>query len=349
MFYYTYTFAQFAAGYALDRWNLRWAYGGAVLLWSTVAALTGMAQGFAGLMAFRLMLGVAESVNWPAALRLIARGLPPEERPLGNGIFTSGTSVGALIAPVVILGIADAQGWRWAFAVVGSFGVVWFLVWLWFSGRAGLSELWTGAAATQGSSGYGAVLREPVFWRVLVVTMLVNPCLYFNLNWLPTYFSQELKLPDAKWALTLIYLGLDLGYLCCGGLGLLLIRAGWRVAGARRAVFGLATVLGALSAVVPWMKDPLWLLVVVNFAIGMWIASYLTMAQEVSPANVSTAAGLLGGSGSLAGALAMWAVGRVTKDTGSFALPFLAVAVALVVAFFAGWAAQRRTSQTSEI
>ena len=46
------------------------------------------------LLFFQLLLGVTESVNWPAAMRVVARALPPEEQSLGNGIFTSGTSIG---------------------------------------------------------------------------------------------------------------------------------------------------------------------------------------------------------------------------------------------------------------
>ena len=91
IFYYSYTFSQFAVGMLLDRSHLRWAFGLAVLAWSVVSALTGLAQGFVGLLICRFLLGVAESPNWPAALRIVARALPPEDRTLGNGIFTSGT------------------------------------------------------------------------------------------------------------------------------------------------------------------------------------------------------------------------------------------------------------------
>jgi ACS family hexuronate transporter-like MFS transporter len=142
VFYYSYTFAQFAIGGLLDRANLRWAYGLGVLLWSASAALTGLAGGFAGLVVFRLLLGLTESVNWPAAMRIVARALPPRERSLGNGIFTSGTSVGALIAPGLILGIAAPAGWRWAFVAVGSLGVLWLAAWILFSGRPQFDAVW---------------------------------------------------------------------------------------------------------------------------------------------------------------------------------------------------------------
>src|SRR5713226_2362811 len=40
VFYYSYTFSMFAVGFLLDRAHLRWAFGLAVLAWSTVSALT---------------------------------------------------------------------------------------------------------------------------------------------------------------------------------------------------------------------------------------------------------------------------------------------------------------------
>jgi ACS family hexuronate transporter-like MFS transporter len=353
VFYYTYTFAQFAVGPLLDRWHLRWAYGLAVLAWSATGALTALSRTFVHLLGFRLALGITESANWPAAMRIVARLLPPGERALGNGIFTSGTSVGALIAPALVLGLAHWWGWRAAFIGVGSLGALWFVVWAWFSGRSEFAPVWkeerpAGSAAAAPRVAYGEILRMPQFWRVFAVAVLVNPCLYFNVNWLPTYFVQQRGMDAGKElgaVLTAIYLGLDLGYLFCGSSVLWMTRRGAEVAVARRRVFLLATVLVGLSAVAPLAKSTMAAvaaLVVVNFGIGIWIAMYLTMAQEVSEKNVSTAAGLLGGSGSLAGALAMWAVGQVTQQTGSFLIPMAAVSVAVAVAAMAGLAVTKR-------
>jgi cyanate permease len=76
---------------------------------------------------------------------------------------------------------------------------------------------------------------------------------------------------------------------------------------------------------------------------------YLTMAQEVSATNVSTAAGLLGGSGSLAGALAMWAVGEVTHETSSFAVPLACIALAALLASVAGSHVVRHTKESQKL
>ncbi len=349
VFYYTYMLAQFAIGLLLDRSNLRWAFAIAVLAWSMAAGFTSLAGSFGSLLFLRMLLGVAESANWPAAMRIVARALPPRDRPLGNGIFTSGTSIGAVIAPSLILGIAAWWGWRWAFVGVAALGIVWLPAWIWFTSDPVFNDVWRGPAAGSAASAYAIVLRDAGFWRVFAVTILVNPCLYFNLNWLPVYFVQQRGLQvgkDLGLALTLIFLALDAGYLACG-FGVRLLSRRTSVMRARRMVFVAATALLCSSAVVPNIAElhaAIATLMVANFAIGAWIAMYLTMAQEVSPKHVATAAGLLGGSGSLAGALAMWAVGRVTQQSGSFAIPLVAVAVAGVVAAVAGFAVTRPAS-----
>ncbi len=352
VFYYAYTFAQFGVGLLLDRFSVRWLYGGAVLAWSATCALTGLSNGFAALLGFRLLLGITESANWPGAMRIVSRVLPPAERAMGNGIFTSGTSVGALIAPGLILAIAASAGWRMAFAALGSLGIVWFLAWYRVTAAPRYAEVWQpeagGPARRSALETYSVILKDPQFWRVFAVTIMVNPCLYFYLNWLPTYFRQVHQLePRGTMAqiLTALYLGLDLGYLACGAAVILLTRRGFGVEAARRIVFLSATALLFASAAAAFRSElgaVVALLIVCNFAIGVWIAMYLTMAQEVNLANVSTTAGLLGGSGSLAGAVAMWAVGRVTKQTGSFAIPLAAVSIFGALAAAAGWAASNR-------
>src|SRR2546426_11961177 len=154
VFYYAYALSHFAVGPVLDRSHLRWAFGAAVLAWSTVSVMTGLATGFASLIVFRLLLGVMESANWPAAIRIVARSLEPSERALGNGIFTSGTSVGALIAPAVILAISSTLGWRWAFVLVGSVGVVWMAVWLLATRGKELEPIWREPPAQRTERGF---------------------------------------------------------------------------------------------------------------------------------------------------------------------------------------------------
>ena len=357
IFYYTYTFSQMVVGPVLDRVNLRWAFATAVFLWSLVSGLTGLANGFIALLIFRLFLGVVESANWPGALRVVARTLEPSERALGNGIFTSGTSVAALIAPGLILAINGLFGWRWTFVLIGSLGFFWAVGWILVTRDRKITHVWQDPAtpAKVGLAGqfriYGSVIRSKRFLPILVVAVLVNPCLYYSVNWLPTYFVQQRGLSPGRqmgWILTAIYLGLDLGNLACGAGVLALTRRGRSASDARRFVFLVATLCMLSCAAVPIlpMTGAVVALVLFNFGQGIWTTTYLTMAQEVSSKHVSTAVGLLSGSGSLAGALAMWGVGRVTKETGSFSIPMVAVAIAAALAGIAGWIASQNMEST---
>ena len=353
IFYYSYTLFQFAVGPVLDRFNLRWCFAFAVMAWSLAVGLTGLATGFASLMIFRFLLGVTESANWPAGLRVMERTLPPEERTLGCGIFESGAGVGALIAPIAIFALLGAFGWRSVFFCLGLLGFFWAPIWLFVTRSPELSPVWT-SARTEGGGIAGLLrvyldfARSRKFWWVLVVSITVNPCFYFTVNWLPTYFVQARRLvPGAHLGgmLTVIFLALDIGNVGGGAGTLWLTRHKFSVETARRIVFLTATGLVGGCAIVPFVATA-WgavaALVAVNLGLGIWNSMYLTMAQEVSSANVSTAAGTLSGFGSLVGAFAMWAVGRVTNSAGDFTIPMVSVTVAIVLAAIAGWAASRR-------
>lgn len=353
IFYYSYTLFQFAVGPVLDRFNLRWCFAIAVLAWSLVSGLTGLAAGFISLLVFRFLLGVTESANWPAGLRILVRTLPPAERTLGCGIFDSGAALGAVIAPAAIFALLAAFGWRSVFFCLGLLGCFWAPIWLFLTRSPELSPVWTGARPEgRGTKGLLSVYRDFVhsrqFWYVLVVSVTINPCFYFTVNWLPTYFAQARGLaPGARMGsmLTVIFLAVDIGSIGGGACTLWLARRKYSVETARRIVFLSATGLVGVCALVPFIPA-LWgavgALAAVNLGLGVWNSMYLTLAQEVSSANVSTAAGTLSAFGSLAGALAMWLVGRVTNNAGGFTIPMVSVTVAIALAGIAGWMASRR-------
>ncbi len=125
-----YALLQVPAGYLVDRWDLRWSYAAAVIWWSLAAMATAVVPSLGLFVACRALLGVGESFNWPCALRVTARVLPPAERSLGNGIFNSGAAVGAVVTPLVVTRLTVAYGWRTAFLVPGAMGLVWVAAWL---------------------------------------------------------------------------------------------------------------------------------------------------------------------------------------------------------------------------
>jgi ACS family hexuronate transporter-like MFS transporter len=173
-----YALCQVPAGFLADRWDVRRLYAAAVVWWS----LAGMAASFAPvlgvLVACRALLGVGESFNWPCALRVTSRILPPEARSLGNGIFNSGAAVGAVLTPLVVPALTLWLGWRSAFVWIGLLGFGWVAAWLWVTRER--ARVFAGErAATAGVGGEkpSAGLRGEVwlgFGGLAVVSVLVS-------------------------------------------------------------------------------------------------------------------------------------------------------------------------------
>jgi MFS transporter, ACS family, hexuronate transporter len=118
-------------GWLADRWGVRWLYPLAVLAWSAAGFATGLVGGFVGLLVCRFLLGLAESGNWPCALRTTQHILPPAERSFGNSILQSGAALGAVLTPPLVLLLLTVTGsWRPPFLLVGAVGTLWVVLWL---------------------------------------------------------------------------------------------------------------------------------------------------------------------------------------------------------------------------
>ena len=95
----------------------------ALLVWSGLTALCGMAAGFVSLLAIRAGVGLAESGCSPPAHSLLSDYHPPAERASALSIYSCGISLGYILAAVVGGYVAEHAGWRTACAAVGIPGV----------------------------------------------------------------------------------------------------------------------------------------------------------------------------------------------------------------------------------
>jgi len=339
-FYWSYAVGQVGVGFVLDRFRIERAYPVAVAAWSLAGAAAGWAGGFASLFALRIALGLCEAANWPAALKLVARVFPPAQRSLATGIFQSGTSLGALIAPPLLVFIADRTGWRAAFMAVGLAGMGWVALWLGFvRARGGVIA----APPPVGAGGAGVttpplgpLLRSRRFWGLALASAFLNPCLYFYVSWLPTYFVERGQGFGAALAtlLVLIYLALDAGYISGGALVAWLARR-MEVVRARRLVISAGTPLMVMVVLVPAAPTQAVataLLMLAAVGLGWFMVNYLAFAAEASSERVSTVSGLLGAAGSIGGAVFMSVVGLLSQRSGSFTLSFVVLGLLPVVA-----------------
>ena len=81
-------------------------------------------------LACRLILGLGEAGNFPAAIKVTAEYFPKKDRAFATSIFNAGASVGALAAPATIPLLAKAMGWEMAFIIIGALGFLWAGIWI---------------------------------------------------------------------------------------------------------------------------------------------------------------------------------------------------------------------------
>lgn len=73
-----------------------WLYAGAFTIWSFAQGLTGLASSLSALIAFRILLGVGESIYLPGGTKIVSLLFAPKERGLPSGLFDFGTRTGLL-------------------------------------------------------------------------------------------------------------------------------------------------------------------------------------------------------------------------------------------------------------
>ncbi|HJT78779.1 MAG TPA: MFS transporter, partial [Gemmataceae bacterium] len=324
-----------AFGVMADRWNVRWIYPAALLLWSAAGFATGFAWGFASLFAIRSLLGLAEAGNWPCALRTTQHILRPEQRTMGNGILQSGAAIGAIFIPLVVAALVTGPGsWRYPFFIVGLAGAAWVVVWLLSVRGADLALTPPKRLEPEAETGwydrFGPILLDRRFWALVVLTITINQTWHFLRVWLPLCLQDHYGYTERQTFAftTAYYVATDAGSLTSGFVALWLVRRGVPVHRSRVVVFAACTALAALTvaaAYAPTGPITLGLLLLIGFGSLGLFPVYYSLSQELTVRHQGKLTGVLGFSTWVASALMHPLVGRWLDRTGNWSL-VLAVA-----------------------
>jgi len=108
-----YAVMQTVSGRLIDRLGTRNGLTLAVVFYSLAAMLTSRANGLVSFCGFRFLLGAGEAANWPAATKAVSEWFPRRERGWAVALFDSGSSIGAAVAPVLVVYLVGHFGdWR---------------------------------------------------------------------------------------------------------------------------------------------------------------------------------------------------------------------------------------------
>ncbi len=358
-----YALGQTVLGRLVDRAGVRRGLTVAVTAYSLVAMLTPLATGLRSFCAFRFLLGAGEAANWPAATKAVGQWFPRRERGWAVALFDSGSSFGAAIAVVLVPWMYRVfGGWRPAFAGVAALGFVWVLVWrrvydepethprlspderrLILDDRAAEHAPGQGATANTGEVDWRRLLSFRQTWGAILARGLTDPVWYMITDWFAIYLvTMGFRLEDTVAGFWLPFLGADLGNFFGGGLSSALIRRGWPVGRARRAVF-VGSAVGVL-ALIPAAYMSALAPLVACFAVATFsYAAMSTMALSL-PADlfenraVASVAGMAGTAAGLGAIGSTYAIG-IVADQFSFTpilvtaslMPLLAALVVVVL------------------
>jgi predicted MFS family arabinose efflux permease len=103
----------------------------AVVFFSLMSALSGMATGLVSLLLVRVIMGVAEGAVAPTGVAVVVEASHPKRRGVNNGFFQCAIALFGLgIAPIMATQLLQVTDWRHVFMIAGIPGLI-VAVFLW--------------------------------------------------------------------------------------------------------------------------------------------------------------------------------------------------------------------------
>jgi len=319
-----YTLSQGLSGKIYDRIGVKKGFAGSITLWSAAAMAHAFAVGLNSLSVLRAFLGLGEAGNWPGATKIIAEWFPIRERAFAMSIVNSGTSLGSVIAPPLIVWLNFAFGWQAAFLVTGALGFLWLGVWLNFyqpfAAHSALTEEErvliesdqpvSSAADSEETTPWTwwQLAKYRQVWAILLARLFVDPIWWLYILWLPKYLGSErhLSLEQAGWGTSVPFLAAALGGFLGGGGSGFFIRRGWTVNRARKTFILIGCVFMPAGIFAPYCSNVVSALAcisLVTFGFQFWVNNVQTLPSDIFPKHaVATVAGI-GGFGAGIGSI----------------------------------------------
>ncbi|MEI8053474.1 MAG: MFS transporter [Bacteroidota bacterium] len=355
VFQFTYAISMLFAGRIIDKLGTKWGFAWALIIWSVGATIHGFAipigesvtaclgwvgiaavpVSIAGFMFSRMILGIGESGNFPAAIKATAEYFPKKERSLATGIFNSGANVGAILAPLTVPWIASNWGWESAFFIIGGVGFLWLIFWFMFyekpehQKRLSAEELEyiqegvdeSKDANTENAAeklSWTKLLGYKQTWAFTVGKFLTDGVWWFFLFWLPAYLKDQYHMTGTSIILPLsvLYSMTMIGSIGGGWFPMYFIKKGYTpYDGRMKAMLMIACIPLVVLAAQPlghisfWM--PVLLIGVGASAHQAWSANLFTTVSDMFPKkSIASVVGIGGMAGGLGGVI-------VTKSGGA--------------------------------
>ncbi len=336
-FQMAYTLAQSVCGYILDSIGLRIGFFIFALAWSFANMAHALAINWQSLAFCRGLLGLSESAAIPAGIKATSEWFPSKERGIAGGLFNIGTSLGAMLAPPIVVWAIIYMHWQFAFIFTGSFGLIFAFLWL-FLYRPPEKHKWISEEEKQyiaagqekelQSDGdkrppLRALLKPRNFWGIAMTRFLSDPVWGTLSFWLPLYLIQVRHLPLKEIAMFawLPFLAADIGCVAGGVLSNLLItKFNVTTVNSRRIGFTIGALLMTSLSAVGFVENVYFAIALISlggFAHQMLSTMAMTLASDLFKKNqVATVSGMAGSAAWLGQLLFTMVMGLLVHQIG---------------------------------
>lgn len=373
-----YAVSMLVMGRLMDVIGLRRGYVLACAIWGIASMLHAFAPEIGGLFGSavtgfficRILLGLGEGGNFPAAIKATAEWFPKKERALATGLFNSGTNIGGVLVPwalpLILVNAASlvpvslsflapqysqitldghAVGWRGAFIATAIFDLGWIIAW-WFFYRdpekhPRVNQLELSHIQQDGNEPaikipWRALLPHKQAWAYAGAKLMTDVFWWFYLFGSPDFFNRKFALDAGhrKYLLMLIYLVASVGSIGGGWLAGWLMKHGRTLNDARK-----LTLLACSLCVVPVFYSALtpnpWvaavLITLAAFGHQAWSSNVYCLAGDMFPKRfVGSLTGFGGMVGCIGSMTLFFVTGKILKATGNY-LPVFVIASAAYV------------------
>lgn len=322
--------------------------------WSISNMLHGFVTSVLGLGVARFLLGLGEGGGFPGSAKAVSEWFPSKERSFAFGIFNTGSSIGALIAPPLIAFIIVMANWRWAFFVCGALGLVWLIFWLKFYStpsnskfirqderefiKSTLYKEGEDEGTQKNNISWVDLFRYRKVWGLLLIKFLTDAGWFFFIFWLPKYLNdiRGLDIKGVGAYAWIPYAAAGLGSFLGGWLSSILVKRNVSLDIARKIPLAVSAAMLPASL---FITEASLGLAIVFFCLAMfghqcWATIVQTLPTDMFPSRIiGSLAGLMGCIGTYGAMLFSLVIGFVIERYG-YNPAFFAAGVLHPLSFF---------------
>ncbi|GAB2587325.1 MFS transporter [Spirosoma areae] len=352
IFKLSYAFGFLLMGWFIDKIGVRLGYAAAIFLWVISAMMHSTITSFTGLSIVRFTLGFGEAGNYPSAIKTVAEWFPVNQQSKAVGIFNSGANLGIIITAAIVPMLLQTFGWRQAFLVTSSLGLLLFVCWLVVYRNPPAHLVTTSVNSTINSNivvkpdiervNWFKLLNYRQTWAFALGKLCTDLVWFFYLGFLPDFFYKSgnfnLDLKSLSLPFIFIFLMSDAGSIFFGWLSAKLMSMGWSQNKARKFTLLLCSCCPVPVVFASLTTDlSVAVLLIALAAAGHqgWSTNLFSIVLDLFPQKaVASVSGIGGMFGAIGGVLFSYNAGNIVANFGYvylFLVPCFAYLFALML------------------